>query len=655
MRTQQQLVFVLVVTFSNFENQNCPQVPVRCKFVYRYDIENTIIKNGKKSSKIYLYRYYGTMTGNDIDNVSPVVTMKDDSTEIATAVLKEMLDMKSDIDNNKDRTNHVRLQRQQKHRAIGRWNLLRDAIVSSSSSRRQQQQDPARYYSIHNFSGYEMIPSPEPIRLDSISTATTTTSTTTAITTESASKTNAAVLQELMKRYNCCGTSSSSSYLLYKYTIPIPYTPFFASTTPNCNHKSDDNTTNDHDEQKDVIFVYTREKESSIIRNHPDQCRYTGGVKVSLQELTCHHEGDRIDNTGNICVWDCERTLTWALLLLSQPPSSSQQQKEQHQHESSSSQQQKMSSSLLSSPSTPLLNTILSNHNQLSRRHSTTTTTILELGCGMAGLASLAIAAALYQRIRCNDSNNNQQKQHETNDLQSQSNNDYHFYITDGNMDCVHNNQINVDVMRAMKVLPPLDTDGEDSSIQTNLRNVTIECCQILWSLDYPVGYSQKDHDDSRQMMTKADVTLLSDCIHFEEFHGALLWTLVTHTIRRIIACQPNRTPSLQNFLSLIHHVNENCSDSYPSDQRQSQSPLLRITEHEYSELQVKHDAFVQQGNDNRNNVGKDYSYNYFDDNHYDPDKHQPRVFTFDLLRLPTDVDRQCIIDYTSTCRQSTA
>ena len=184
--------------------------------------------------------------------------------------------------------------------------------------------------------------------------------------------------------------------------------------------------------------------------------------------------------------------------------------------------------------------------------------------------------------------------------------------------------------MRTMNVLPPT-AGSNDIDYESMIR---IDCCQLLWSYDFPIPSSTNciSYDSNIQMLV-ADITFVSDCIHFEEFHGELLWTLVTHTRKHAILCQPNRTPSLQNFLIFIQHVNESSTN-----EKNQYGPLLRMTEQEMDELQEKHDLFMKEQNDDHNA----HKYYYY----YDPDKHRPRIYVMDILRLPNEYDRQCMMQY---------
>jgi Lysine methyltransferase len=292
------------------------------------------------------------------------------------------------------------------------------------------------------------------------------------------------------------------------------------------------------------IRVYTRETSVHQRRRVP-----------SLSQLVRHRDG--IDHTGNICVWDSARTLCWAVL---------------------------QSIASASSPIMPSLRQALLPNRSPTVSATPTSTTFLELGSGMAGLALLSVASLLYAKFQCEAFSH-----------------PFYFYITDGHLDCVQNNERNVQIMRTIGVLP-----------ESSFRGIAVECHQLLWSMEHGIP----NHIEN--ICKIADYVLVADCTHFEHYHGELYWTMVTHAKRQIIMCQPNRSPSWERFQTLVDAVNRNAEHH----------PLLQVSEERYTEIQQKHESFIQ------------------NDANYEPNKHLPRLFIFHVLRVPTERDRQCVIDH---------
>ena len=244
-------------------------------------------------------------------------------------------------------------------------------------------------------------------------------------------------------------------------------------------------------------------------------------AKLTLSELASHQFHQGVDNTGNVCIWDAEKTLAWAML------------------------QEYQNGSRLGNVKT-----------------------LTELGVGMAGLAAMACATLSPDLERVT--------------------------LTDGHMDCVRNNQLNV---RLLESLAECAT--------------RIDCRQLLWTVD----------NDS-EWPEPADWTLVSDCTHFQEYHAALFWTLVqcTKVGGTIWMCQPNRGHSWRRFCDLVVYVNY-CK------------PLLSLpSEQSYPELDCMHECFLRQP-----------------DSHYNPDIHQPCVFCLTKLRDATEQDRQRAIRHIET------
>jgi Lysine methyltransferase len=403
-------------------------------------------------------------------------------------------------------------------RAQGRWKILQQAIL-----RQQRENEKSNEFSIHNFPGFQMIPLPKPF-----------------VEAGSAVEANdiavAFELQnQLMKEF--CG--DSEDYFICEYSIPIQ--EYDEHGAPQVAIETS------RPVLPQYIHVYTRETSA----HKPQRIR-------SLSQLVSHHEKDRIDNTGNICVWDSERTMCWAIL--------------------------RSITSSFSSPILPSLRHVLLPDLSQAVLSMPTSTTILELGSGMAGLAILSLASLLYAKFKLEAFTHQ-----------------FHFSITDGRLSCVRNNERNVQIMRTIGVLP-----------KSSFRGMTLDCHQLLWSTEHDIA------NNVEKKCKIADCVLVADCTHFEHYHGELYWTMVTYAKDQVIMCQPNRSPSWERFMKLVDAVNQNVETH----------PLLQMSEQRYTEIQQKHDSFIQ------------------NDTNYEPTKHLPRLFIFNVLRAPTQLDRQCVIDH---------
>ena len=228
-------------------------------------------------------------------------------------------------------------------------------------------------------------------------------------------------------------------------------------------------------------------------------------LQVSLEELVGRRQ---VDNTGNICVWDCEPTLAWYL------------------------------GQLLS-----------------CKQQAPPPSSVLELGAGMAGLAAWSCRSdERTTTIRW----------------------------TDGNATCVLNNRINRRLM--------------EWSSRSTMEHV--HCHELMWSYEAP----QEDWI--------CDWTLVSDCTHFQEYHGELLWTLLSYARQRSYMCHPNRGNSLDRFLRLVQVVGEDHNE-----------PLVRLEELKHPVIEEKHKKLLQE------------------DDQYDPNLHYPRLFCLHKLRETTPDD----------------
>lgn len=275
----------------------------------------------------------------------------------------------------------------------------------------------------------------------------------------------------------------------------------------------------------------------------------------SLQELAPSSNKDHsLDNTGNVCIWDSEKTLAWAL---TQYP--------------------------------PFLET-------------NTTATILELGIGMAGLAALSLAQRLGNRA-------------------------HRVILTDGHFRCIQNNRIHIRLLKAA-AQQQMETKQEqlgDTAGQSSVFLLPkIECRLLLWT----------NNDVDSDLYNCANVTLVSDCTHFEHLHTQLLWTILQCTRSdggKIYLCQPERGQSLHRFLNLIQTVNARLYDGHQIP------PLLDIDEPIFPLLNTFHEQFLT------NATGATETSTTHGPNCYRPNVHQPRIIVLTKLRDLHEQDRFAI------------
>lgn len=333
--------------------------------------------------------------------------------------------------------------------------------------------------------------------------------------------------------------------------------------------------------------------------------------RPSLAELVSHHQHQaQVDNTGNVCIWDAEKTLAWVLL----------------QTVHGSCHTGRDDTLVLPSPPPP--------------------TTVLEVGVGMAGLAGLCLVAT-------------------TPSIQT-------LYLTDGHDACVQNNRVHVRLRQAAAAAALATANASSFSTTTAPNNGTIECHKLLWNCSSfdpwtnhrnvvstmsssassstttntttstrATGSVVPNHPPPRrQPWLLADWTLVSDCTHFQEYHAALFWTVVQHTrVGGLIwLCQPDRGTSLQRFLTLVQAVNHQESVlAQAENQAEEQSPAIPLVtilpERHYPHIDEIHAQLMRdKENDSNSN------------NCYDPNIHRPRIFVLQKEREATDRDRLAAI-----------
>jgi hypothetical protein len=343
--------------------------------------------------------------------------------------------------------------------------------------------------------------------------------------------------------------------------------------------------------------------------------------QVSLQELVSHHyqrydnnkdnadnsnDNRGIDNTGNICVWDCEKTLAWVLLR-------EQKQLQRKQLQFSSGVTHIASASPTTTTTTAAATTAAGPR------------IVTELGAGMVGLAGLCLVAAAANHNHDNG-NSNGSSNGISNDIQE-------LYLTDGHVDSVTNNRVHVRLGQAVGQLP-------QSSAPRSSRACRVHCSVLKWSIDSDEQENNSNTNTNQRAAAAAavdttsplppppaDWTLVSDCTHFEEYHAELFWTLIKCTVSTgggtIWMCQPDRGKSLDRFLDLVRAVNGgNNNDTIIDGSNTSTAALVIVQEQHYETLRAKHDELLQR------------------DKTYDPNIHRPRVFCLRKLRAETQQDR---------------
>jgi Lysine methyltransferase len=304
-------------------------------------------------------------------------------------------------------------------------------------------------------------------------------------------------------------------------------------------------------------------------------------AKLSLQDMVSHRHNQGVDNTGNICVWDSEKTLTY----------------------------------LLWNHSKELLEHIRENGGcsfQPTTNHNNNKVCILELGTGMAGLSAVTLGMQLVLST-CT-----------TNFAEPR----IQVTLTDGNATAVHNNKVNQYLME--QYYQQLLKDGTTTTTKTPYLALDIDCQLLVWTTDME-NPTESSLSSSQSIPHPSNIVLVSDCVHFQNFHAALAMT----TLRNLnvggtaVFCQPMRGDSLDNFCHLLDvisfkgHNNNNNNNS-----NNSNNPLVQWTWWEPDILQEQHVQAMQKHSDV-----------------YDERLHRPKILIVTKLRELTTSDRQTLVD----------
>ncbi|VEU42809.1 unnamed protein product [Pseudo-nitzschia multistriata] len=325
-------------------------------------------------------------------------------------------------------------------------------------------------------------------------------------------------------------------------------------------------------------------------------------TRLSLDDLISHRKNKGVDNTGNICIWDSERTLAYLLY---------------HYFDDFFSFTKVNSDD-------DSMSIVCSCHNdsgdpdscivfqQQEKDHSKVR--VLELGTGMAGLSAVSLGLRLAMRQRKNGDETNESND---NDDESEGKNkkDIHITLTDGNSNGVKNNAIN-------QYLTELNsrTMLKERGIHSNYLDLSVNCATLLWTTDI----SGEKNTKKEYSYLDQDVILVSDCVHFQNFHAAL--AITTLRCLRVggsaIFCQPRRGPSLNNFFNLLSTATSETGFTRSTS-------LLSISRFSHPIIDQKHDESLVQHSDI-----------------YDENLHRPEILAITKLREITENDRMRFISF---------
>jgi hypothetical protein len=324
-----------------------------------------------------------------------------------------------------------------KERVNARWSILRNALLQKSSS--------SSAHSIHRFPGYQLL-RPE--------------------TTDTTSKQDVArIMDPLLKTYDW-NPAQSLEENLHQLEIAIlalgcckpkgcclqvqgfpekkdtkPSSWIIDTLKQNCRSSVNLQVV---DESTDLLTLLVQEgsstKYNSCQYRLDDTCslwtREPRETKLSLEDLVSHRTTG-VDNTGNICVWDSERTLAYLL----------------YHH--------------------------FKDLDLMKRPRS-----ILELGTGMAGLAAISLGLRIVQ---LEEDINDDDEQHPRSEYPIQ------VTLTDGHAEGVKNNLVNQYLTRVFANTATSDDDDE----RHPYKKLDVSAKVLLWTTDLsPATTTKKEVSD---------------------------------------------------------------------------------------------------------------------------------------------------------------
>ena len=261
------------------------------------------------------------------------------------------------------------------------------------------------------------------------------------------------------------------------------------------------------DEVDTEIGTYNKTK----INVRTKEKRQTKKQRVDLRGLLSHRLHG-VDNTGQSCVWDSESTLTYSLFA---------------GEDDIDTQEIILPLFLERIDNLLLLAAPFDELKTLQLRRKQHRVRVVELGAGMAGLAGLALAAFGLDNMGACGSNSRW---------------DIGVTLTDGHPDAVLSNRICAE----------LTSRRYGESAQNH-----ISCQRLLWN-DGAQGVADCQ-TLTNNGQDKYHLCLASDCVHFQEFHAALVATIgrLLDIGGVCLFCQPRRADSLDNFMRVIDAVND--------------------------------------------------------------------------------------------------
>eukprot|EP00934_Nitzschia_sp_Nitz4_P009136 Nitzschia sp. Nitz4//scaffold144_size56818//22159//23376//NITZ4_006533-RA/size56818-processed-gene-0.80-mRNA-1//-1//CDS//3329536504//9126//frame0 len=287
------------------------------------------------------------------------------------------------------------------------------------------------------------------------------------------------------------------------------------------------------------IWEYPLDSTCSLWTRQP--CREA--TRWTIQDLVSHRKTG-VDNTGNVCVWDSELTLSYMLF--------------HHYVNAENGQNLSFGHEAFAALGFP-------------RR-------ILELGTGMAGLAATSLGMRVVQINKTS----------------------VEVALTDGHPDGVLNNKVNDFLTQISSWTKETPADSE----RNPYLFLKVSCEVLLWS------------PERSSTLSRQDLVLASDCVHFQNFHAALIITAL-RSLRLggvAIFCQPTRADSLDNFCQLLGTKTDSAEDV----------PLLSLHWWNHPIL-TEQDKLAREADRDKGN--------------YDPELHCPKILLISKLRELTEQD----------------